>query len=108
MAAKQTLVGIEINARRKQIEVKTRQKGSGRHNHFDSLNQAPPDVRGAALVMLREALLNSGYESMAQVEELVTSELVLPSDDEDEGGEDGATAEAAPAKKTRARQTSKG
>ena len=64
MAAKQSLVGIEINARRKQVEVKTRQKGSGRHNLFASLN--------------------SGYESMTQVEELVTSELVLPEDEEEE------------------------
>lgn len=86
MTAKQSLVGIEINARRKQIEVKTRQKGSGRHNHFASLNQAPPEVRGEALVMLRQALLNAGYESMAQVEEMVTRELVLPEDEDDGGG----------------------
>ena len=96
MAAKQTLVGIEINARRKQVEVKTRQKGSGRHNHFASLNQAPPEVRGAALVLLRSALLNSGYETMAQVEELVTSELVLPEDEAEEA--------AAPAKKPAAKK----
>ncbi|RIL10263.1 hypothetical protein DCC79_08530 [bacterium] len=78
MAEKLGVVGVEINARKQQIEVIARQRGQSRHVHYASLNQAPHEVRGEALALLRAALVNSGYQSLADLDALLTSELVVP------------------------------
>jgi len=88
MTDEQVLSKIEIDARRRQIEVTTLQRGKGRHLHFTSLNQAPPEMRGEALELLREALRNAGYDSMTDLETALTSELVVP-EKEEEGAEEG-------------------
>ena len=93
MARKQTrpsegtdhvVVSVEISGRKRQIEVTTMRRGRGRHVHYPSFNQVPPDLRGEALQLIREALKNSGYESLADLEEALTSELVVPEEEEEE------------------------
>jgi hypothetical protein len=78
MATEEVLMGIEITARKRQIEVTTMQRGKGRHRHYGSLNQAPPEVRGEALELIRAALQHAGYDSLTALETALTSELVVP------------------------------
>ena len=75
------VLGVEINARSRRIEITTMQRGSGRHVRYGSLNLAPPELRGQALGLIREAILEAGYSSLAELEEALTSELVLPEDE---------------------------
>jgi len=72
---------VEISARSRQIELTTMKRGSGRHNRYASLNQAPPELRGLALALIREAVLNAGYASLADLDEALTSELVVPAEE---------------------------
>lgn len=85
MADKQAVVGVEINARRQQIEVLARSRGQSRHTHFPNLSQTPPDLRGEALALIRGAILNSGYSSLAELEAALTSAPVLPEEEKAEG-----------------------
>jgi hypothetical protein len=78
------VIGLEINARRRQIEMTTMQHGSGRHVHYASLGQAPAELRGEALLLIRTALANAGYASMLDLETALTSELVVPEEEADE------------------------
>jgi len=81
MATNQSLASIEIDARLRQIAVTVREKGRGRHQRYRSLNEAPAHLRADALALIRSALQNSGYESMAQIEELLEAPLVTPGSD---------------------------
>lgn len=83
MAEHEILVGIEIDGRKRQIELTTLKQGKGRHLHYGTLRQAPPEVRGEALLLIREALQNSGYDSLAELDEALTSDLVVPEPDEE-------------------------
>jgi hypothetical protein len=85
-ASDHLVVGIEISGRRRQIEVKTMRRGRGRHVHYASLNQVPPELRGEALQLVRDAVINSGYSTLAEVDEALSSELVVP--EEEEAAED--------------------
>lgn len=76
------VIGVEINARSRRIEVTTMQRGSGRHVRYASLNQAPPELRGQALALIREAVLDAGYSSLAELEAALTSELVVPEEED--------------------------
>jgi len=75
---KQTVVSIEIHARKQQVEVVARQRGQGRHMHYPSLNLVPPELRGEALSLIRTALQHAGYASLADLDEALTSDLVVP------------------------------
>ena len=83
MAEPEILVGVEIDARKRQIEVTTLRRGKGRHSHYATLKQAPPEIRGEALLLIRTALENSGFESLNELEEALTSDLVVPEKEED-------------------------
>ena len=83
-AGDHVVVGVEVSARSRQIEVTTMQRGSGKHVRYHSLNQAPPELRGEALGLVRDAILNSGYASLAELEAALTSELVVPEEKPDE------------------------
>jgi hypothetical protein len=72
------VIGVEISARSRQIEITTMQHGSGRHVRYSSLNQAPPELRGQALELVRAAVLQAGYASLAELDAALTSELVVP------------------------------
>lgn len=76
------VIGVEINARRRQIEVVTMQRGSGRHVHYPTFAQVPPELRGEALLLIRTALAGSGYASLADLEQALTSELIVPEEEE--------------------------
>jgi hypothetical protein len=82
MAEKQAVVTIEIHRGKGQIEVITRRKGQGRHIHYPALGQAPPELRGEALELIRTALRNAGYDSFAELDTAMTSELVVPEKEE--------------------------
>lgn len=82
--AEAVVVGLEINSRREQIEVTTMLRGKGRHTHYPTLSQVPPALQADALLLIRTALANSGYESLAELDKALTSELVVP-DHEEEG-----------------------
>ncbi|MFN2114395.1 MAG: hypothetical protein ACK2T6_01695 [Anaerolineae bacterium] len=82
-ASDYVVVSVEVNGRRRQVEVTTMRHGSGRHMRYTSLNQVPPDLRGEALELLRDALLNSGYSSLAEIDQALTSELVVPEEEEE-------------------------
>ncbi len=84
MAEEEILVGVEVDARKRQIEVTTLRRGKGRHLHYASLRQAPPEMRGEALQLIRAALQGAGYESLTELEEALTSELVVPEEEEEE------------------------
>jgi|GEM_PF-2618930 hypothetical protein len=86
-SADQVVVGVEINHRSRQIEVVTMRRGRGRHTKYPSLTQTPPDLRGEALELIRDAVLNAGYSSLAELDEALTSELVVP-EEEPAGEED--------------------
>ncbi len=86
MAEPEILVRVEIDARKRQIEVTTMRRGKGRYSHYPSLRQAPPEMRGEALQLIRTALGGAGYETLTELEEALTSELVLPEDEEEAGG----------------------
>jgi hypothetical protein len=85
-ASDHVVIAVEISVRSRQIEVTTMQRGSGRHNRYPNLNQAPPELRGEALSLIRAAVLNAGYDSLAALEEALTSEPVKP--EPEEAGED--------------------
>ena len=101
MAEPEAISGVQIDARRRQIEITTLQRGKGRHSHYGSLNQAPPDVRGHALTLIREALRNAGYESLTDLEKALTSEVVVPEKESDPQA-DGKTEKPKSAKGARA------
>jgi hypothetical protein len=82
-AADTVVMGVEISSRRRQIEVTTMQRGSGRHTHFATMAQVPPELRGEVLLLVRGALLNAGYATLAELEAALTSELVVPDPDAD-------------------------
>lgn len=84
--ADQVVVGVEINGRRRQVEVTTMRRGRGRHTKYMSLAQTPPELRGEALGLIREAVLNAGYASLAELDEALTSDLVRPEDAEEGEG----------------------
>lgn len=88
-ASDHLVVSVEVSGRRRQIEVKTLRRGRGRHVHYSSLSQVPPELRGEALGLIRDALINSGYESLAEVDEALNSELVLPDEEEEAEAEEG-------------------
>lgn len=83
METEEVLMAIEINARKRQIEVTTMQRRKGRHLHYGSLNQAPPEVRGEALALIRAALQHAGYASLTELETALTRELVVPEKEEE-------------------------
>lgn len=89
MTHQEVLMSLEINGRKEQIEVKTMTRGSGRHNHYASLRQAPPEVRGQVLELIRNAVVNAGYSSLADLESALTSELVVPEKEDEEGDKGG-------------------
>ena len=72
------VIGVEINARRRQIEVTTLQHGSGRHVHYPNFGQVPPELQGEALAVIRAALQGAGYASFAELDEALTRDLVVP------------------------------
>jgi len=82
----QVVVGVEISARRRTIEVTAMRRGRGKHTHYATLSQAPPELRGEALQLVRSALLGEGYASLAELDEALTSDLVVP-EPEDESPE---------------------
>lgn len=84
MATNESVVSVEINARRRQLAVKTLMSGSGRHRLYQNFGQLAPHLRGEALGLLRQAVLAAGYASLAELDEALTSELVVPSEAEDE------------------------
>ena len=98
MANNEVLMGVEINHRTQQIQVKTMIRGKGRHNTYASLQQAPEAVRGEALVLIREALHRSGYASLAELDKALAAGPVTP---------DEPAAPAAPAKPARASKAAK-
>lgn len=78
MANNEVLMGVEINHRTQQIQVKTMLRGKGRHNIYASLQQAPEDLRGEVLVLIREALQRSGYSSLAELDTALATGPVTP------------------------------
>jgi hypothetical protein len=78
MASNEVLMGVEINHRTQQIQVKTMVRGKGRHNTYASLQQAPEAVRGEALVLIREALHRSGYASLVELDTALAAGPVTP------------------------------
>jgi hypothetical protein len=82
----QVVLSVEIGSRNRQIEVTTMQRGSGRHSRYHSLSQVPPSLRGEALALIRQAVLNAGYASLAELDEALTSDIVVPEADETEEG----------------------
>lgn len=90
MADKLGVVSIEVHARKQQIEVNARQRGQSRHVHYASLNQAPHEVRGEALALIRTALQNSGYSSFAELDTALTRDLILPEKKDDASTEEAA------------------
>ncbi|MFN8422029.1 MAG: hypothetical protein U0470_01125 [Anaerolineae bacterium] len=84
MATNESVVSVEINARRRQLAVKTLMSGSGRHRLYQNFGQLAPHLRGEALGLLRQAVLAAGYASLAELDEALTSELVVPSETEAE------------------------
>ena len=82
--ADDVVTGLEINARRRQIEVTTMQRGKGRHTQYPSLSQVPAALQADALLLIRTALANSGYPSLTELEDALTSELIVPEADEEE------------------------
>ncbi len=87
MAEHEVLMSVSIDARRRNIELTTLQRGKGRHTHYASIKQAPPELRGEALGLIRQALLASGYTSLAELESALTAELVVPDKSESESAE---------------------
>jgi len=85
--ADHVIMGVEISARSHQIEVTTMQRGSGRHVRYATLAQAPPELRGQALGLIRQAVLAAGYASLAELEAALTSEVVVPPPDEEKGSD---------------------
>jgi len=100
MADKQSVTHIEIHARKGQIEVFTRQRGQSRHTHYPSLNQVPPELRGEALTLIRSAFQHAGYDSLAELDAALTSELVVP-EKKEEKPEAAKPARTRPAKSRR-------
>lgn len=88
MASHESVVSVEINARRRQLAVKTLMSGSGRHRLYQNFGQLAPHLRGEALGLVRQAVLAAGYASLAELDTALTSELVVPS------GKDKETADA--------------
>jgi hypothetical protein len=84
MDEQEILVGVQVDARKRQIEVTTLRRGKGRHTHYATLRQAPPEMRGEALQLIRTALGNSGYENLTDLEEALTSELVVPKEEDED------------------------
>jgi hypothetical protein len=82
MADNEVVSGVEIDARRQRIEVRTLVRGKGRQNRYTTLSAAPQELRGEALLLIRTALRNAGYESLTELEEALTSDLVVPEKDE--------------------------
>jgi hypothetical protein len=78
VATNEVVISVEVNARSEQIEVTTMQRGKGRHQRYAALNQAPPEMRGEALALLRRAVMKAGYTSLAALEEALTSDVVVP------------------------------
>src|SRR3989304_3114697 len=92
MDEQEVLMNIAIDARKRQSEVTTLRRGKGRHQHYAMLRQAPPEVRGEALQLIRTALQNAGFESLAELEESLTSEIAVPGKVEEEAAQaEGAT-----------------
>ncbi len=88
MASHESVVSVEIQARRRQLAVKTLQSGSGRHRLYQNFGQLAPHLRGEALGLVRQAVLAAGYASLAELDEALTSELVVPSGDKEPAGAD--------------------
>ena len=84
MAEKQAVIRVEIHRGKEQVEVMTRRKGQGRHTHYPSLNQAPPELRGEVLALIRTALQNSGYSSLSELDTALDTDLVIPEKKEEE------------------------
>ena len=68
MASHESVVSVEINARRRQLAVKTLMSGSGRHRLYQNFGQLAPHLRGEALGIVRQAVLAAGYASLAELE----------------------------------------
>jgi hypothetical protein len=84
MASHESVVSVEINARRKQLAVKTLMSSSGRHRLYQNFGQLAPHLRGEALGLVRQAVLSAGYASLAELDEALTSDLIVPTPDKDE------------------------
>lgn len=84
MASHESVVSVEIHARRPLLAVKTLMSGSGRHRLYQNFGQLAPHLRGEALGLVRQAILAAGYTSLAELDEALTSDLVVPSTDKDE------------------------
>ena len=80
MASHESVVSVEINARRKQLAVKTLMSSSGRHRLYQNFGQLAPHLRGEALGLVRQAVLSAGYASLAELDEALTSDLIVPAD----------------------------
>jgi hypothetical protein len=78
MTDHEVLMSVAIDARKRQIEVTTLQRGKGRHTHYASIKQVPPELRGEAFALIREAVLASGYASLAELDSALTTALVVP------------------------------
>jgi hypothetical protein len=102
MAEHEVLMAVAIDARKRVIEVTTLERGKGKHSHYPSIRQAPPELRGEALTLIREALRAAGYESLAELEAALTSEIVVPEKEADEAAGSGADEAAAAAGARRA------
>ncbi|MCC7020576.1 MAG: hypothetical protein IT332_12510 [Ardenticatenales bacterium] len=84
MASHESVVSVEINARRKQLAVKTLMSSSGRHRLYQNFGQLAPHLRGEALGLVRQAVLSAGYASLAELDEALTSDLIVPADKDDD------------------------
>ncbi len=106
MAEHEVLMSVSIDARRRSIELTTLQRGKGRHTHYASIKQAPPELRGEALGLIRQALLAAGYASLAELETALTAEIVVPEKAESEQEE--APARSAKRRTTKSRAATDG
>jgi hypothetical protein len=84
VAEHEILVSVQVDARKRHFEVTTLKRGKGRHIHYATLREAPPEIRGEALQLIRLGLTNAGYESLTDLEEALTSELVVPADEDED------------------------
>jgi hypothetical protein len=78
----EVLMGLEINHRTHQIQVKTMMRGKGRHTLYPTLLQAPEEVRGEALKLILAAVKQAGYESLSQLDAALSAPLALPEKDD--------------------------
>lgn len=83
MVNHESVVSVEINVRRRQLTVKTLIGGSGRHRLYQNFGQLAPHLRGEALQLVRQSILAAGYASLAELDESLTSELVVPTEDKE-------------------------